>query len=66
MKIVIVFLKKKSYYKIVRCCEKTGFKTIYIFCGNIFYEHSFCCVKNGLKEDFMEYLLDGFYTCNSN
>ena len=50
--------------KYVICCENHHYQNICRFCGSIFYEHSYCCIKCTLYNDFSEYLLNDFYSCN--
>ena len=52
------------YGKYVICCEKHHYLNVCRYCGSIFYEHSYCCIKLCLVEDFSEYLLNDFYSCN--
>ena len=58
------FHLRNFFGKYVICCENHHYKNICRYCGSIFYEHSFCCIKLSLNHDFSEYLLNDFYSCN--
>ena len=60
------FIYDIDYINNIKCCEKPYFQYICRLCGSVFYGHSYCCLKKALKSDFGEYLLDGYYTCNTN
>jgi len=53
-----------SYRNRIKCCEKAYQHRVCIFCGNIFYPKSYCCLRNSIKYSFREYLIDGLYFCS--
>ena len=50
----------------IHCCDTYESESLCKYCGDIFYGHSYCCLRKALEEDFGEYLLDGYYTCNKD
>ena len=39
-----------------KCCNSYGYGYIWNYCGEIFFRTSLCCIKNGLKDEFEEFI----------
>ena len=46
-----------------KCCGEYCFGRICNYCGEIYFEDSFCCIINGIIERFKYAIFDGNYTC---
>ena len=52
------------YLNQIKCCEDPSQKRICLYCGQLFYVESYCCLRNSIKYSFREYLLNGLYFCS--
>ena len=49
-----------------KCCNDYCYGKICDYCGELYFENSFCCLKNGIIESFKLALFDGNYTCEKD
>ena len=46
------------------CCHHPKQYRVCLYCGQIFFSESYCCLRNSLLYSFREYLIDGHYYCS--
>jgi len=55
---LFIYLQNKNEINetATKCCNSFGYGYICNYCGEIFFISSLCCIKNGLKNEFEEFI----------